>query len=227
MVRKIFLLMFTSAAGTLVLSSDGFAQGEATGSVRGTIELPPAGIITRKDRGARYRGAVRETAESSTDAEVTNIVVYLEGPTLSGGGENRKTVLDQRNAAFVPHVLPVVKGETVDITNRDKTYHNVFSLSAPKKFNIGRRPTGEAVPVRFDQSGVVQLFCDIHSHMTAFIIILENPFFVQPGRDGKFSIDGVPPGSYTVHVWHERYSADPQRVTIQAGKTATTDFFLQ
>ncbi len=221
--------MLILVSGMFSPSPEVFAQGAdaVTGSVRGTIELPPAGIITRRNRGARYRGAVREADESPTNAEMTNVVVYLEGRNLSGRGENRKPVLDQRNATFVPHVLPIVKGETVDITNRDKTYHNVFSLSTPRKFNIGRRPTGEAVPVRFDESGVVQVFCDIHSHMTAFIVILENAFYSQPGKDGKFSIDGVPPGNYTVHVWHERYSANPQQVTVQSGKTVVTDFFLQ
>lgn len=213
-----------------VVAEDSRAQepDHATGSVRGTIELPPAGLVSRRERGARYRGMTRETQETSgAEAEVTNVVVYLEGPSLPGRAAASRKILDQRNATFVPHILPIVKGETVDITNRDKTYHNVFSLSSPKKFNIGRRPTGEAVPVRFDQGGVVQVFCDIHSNMTAFIVVLDNPFFVQPDRKGGYTIEQVPPGTYTIQVWHERYSSDPQKIAIQAGKAASADFYLE
>jgi len=160
--------------------------------------------------------------------EVTNVVVYLEGQGLESVHRTLPpAVLDQRNATFIPHILPILKGTTVKIVNRDKTYHNVFSLSSTKKFDIGRRPTGEEVPVTFDKTGTVQVFCDIHSHMSAFIIVLENSFFIQPRADGTFSLDGVPPGKYTIRAWHERFSAAPQTVTVTAGQTSSIDFMLQ
>jgi plastocyanin len=154
--------------------------------------------------------------------------VYLEGSGLDRAQrDSRSAVLDQRDATFIPHVLPIVKGSTVRIVNRDKTYHNVFSLSPIKKFNIGRRPTGEEVPVTFDKTGIIQVFCDIHSHMSAFILVLNNSMFVQPSADGTFTLDDVPPGKYTIQAWHERFSAAPQSVTVTPGESVSVDFVLQ
>ena len=208
------------------------SQSQGIGTIKGKIQMPPLGTPLNQQRPARYGGyssGERSAASVKEQApEVTNVVVYLEGPGLENVQRDaRKAVLDQRNAAFIPHVLPIAKGTTVEIVNRDKTYHNVFSLSNTKKFNIGRRPTGEEAPVTFDKSGPVQVFCDIHSHMTAYILVLENPVFVQPKADGTFSLEGVPPGKYVIHVWHERFSASSQNITVNSGETATIDFTLQ
>lgn len=202
------------------------------GSIKGKIVMPPMAASISRQPPARY-GSYSSTGSGETTTreqapEATNVVVYLEGPGLDELQRvPRNAVLDQRNATFIPHVLPIVKGTTVEMVNRDKTYHNVFSLSGTKKFNIGRRPTGEEVPVTFDKTGTVQVFCDIHSHMNAYILVLENPAFVQPKADGTYSLDGIPPGKYTVHIWHERFSASPQNVTVGSGETSTVDFSLQ
>jgi len=135
--------------------------------------------------------------------------------------------MNQKNATFIPHVLPVLKGTTVDFVNEDNTYHDVFSLSSIKKFNIGRRPTGEVVPVKFDRTGVAEIFCDIHSYMAAFIVVLDNPFFAKPDSRGSFKIENIPPGTYTVKVWHERLHAPDQTVTITAGSTTTVHPVLE
>lgn len=204
---------------------------EQTGTVTGRIEILSAPPPARMERGARYRSAMAMKSmegKTSDQDERQNVVVYLEGPGLDAVQESSdaRATLDQLDVAFVPHVLAVQKGTKVDVINHDKVYHNVFSLSGPKKFNIGRRPTGEAVPVRFDKSGVVQVFCDIHSQMTAFIVILENRFFAQPGGDGMFTIGKVPPGTYTLKVWHERLTTPDQKVTITPSGTITTNVVL-
>ncbi len=161
--------------------------------------------------------------------EQRNVIVYLEG---SGLDQARATApiqatMSQKDATFEPRVLAIEKGTVVNFTNQDKTYHNVFSLSTTKKFNIGRRPTGEAVPIRFDRAGVAQIFCDIHSHMTAFIVVLDNPYFAEPDEEGRFTIPEVPPGTYTLHFWHERLSAPTMKVEVRPGVTATVNAVLE
>ena len=205
---------------------------EQTGTVSGKIELRGTPQQMRQERGTRYRNeAMKKEMEdpSPISNDTKNVVIYLEGRSLDAlqSPEAAKAKMDQRNTAFSPHVIAVQKGTTVDITNRDKVYHNVFSLSHPKKFNIGRRPTGEAVPVLFDKPGVVQLFCDIHSQMTAFIIVLNNHFFTQPDEHGSFTITGVPPGTYTIKVWHERLSAPEEKINIRSGEATVKNFVLE
>ncbi|HEX9615616.1 MAG TPA: carboxypeptidase regulatory-like domain-containing protein, partial [Bacteroidota bacterium] len=203
---------------------------EPTGVIEGTVTIPTL-PPSRSPRSSRYRrGAQTPEVLSADDSEMGNVVIYLEGKgweavRRSSGSE--KPVLDQRNAEFIPHVLPIVKGTSVRIVNRDRTYHNVFSLSSVKKFNIGRRPTGEEVPVSFEKSGVIQVFCDIHSNMSAFIVVLENPAFTQPSESGEFRLAGIPAGTFTVNAWHERLAAPSQQITVRAGETTKVSFTLQ
>ncbi len=221
---------------SLLLFFPGTTEGfipptQVFGTIKGRIAMPS--IVTQMNRRPSPYGSYSSDAESQRNTkglvpQVTNVVVYLQGPGIDQIQRDiRKAVLSQRDATFIPHVLPIVMGTTVEIVNRDKTYHNVFSLSSTKKFNIGRRPTGEEVPVTFNEKGTVQVFCDIHSHMSAFILVLENPMFVQPKADGTYVLEGVPPGNYTVNVWHEHYSAPPQNVTVNSGEPVTVDFTLQ
>ncbi len=164
---------------------------------------------------------MRMTHESTNENE--NVVVYLEGNGLQAyvNPELKRETMNQKNATFIPHVLPIVKGTVVDFVNEDDTYHNVFSLSSTKRFNIGRRPTGEVVPVKFDKTGIAEIFCDIHSYMSAFIVVLGSPFFAKPDEHGSFKIQGIPPGVYTVKFWHERLHSADKTVTITAGDVTT------
>jgi plastocyanin len=132
-------------------------------------------------------------------------VVYLETapqPALESPAPGR-AVLDQRNEAFVPYVVAVTVGSTVEFPNSDRIYHNVFSLSKPKRFDLGRYPRGQSRSVRFDQPGVVRVFCEIHSHMSAFVLVFAHRYFATTDAEGRYRIDGVPPGSYTLAVWND------------------------
>lgn len=205
-------------------------QAQEAGNIRGTVHVPALVQVAPRVRAPHYHSAGAPAVSKPTVAkkpEVTNVVVYLEGKGLERPVPREMPVLDQRDATFIPHILPIVKGMSVRIVNRDHTYHNVFSLSSVKKFNIGRRPTGEEVPVKFDKVGAVQVFCDIHSNMSAVILVLENGFFVQPKDDGTYDLSNVPPGTYTIKAWHERFSAPAQQVTVRAGATATVNFDFQ
>jgi len=113
----------------------------------------------------------------------------------------KKIVVDQRNLAFVPHVLAVRVGTTVEFPNNDKVFHNVFSFRDGKKFDLGMYPKGAMKPITFDKPGLARLFCNIHPNMAAYVMALESPYFAVSNENGRFTIAGVPPGTYTYHAW--------------------------
>src|SRR5262249_16907941 len=124
-------------------------------------------------------------------------VVYLESAPRGAFevNETGRAVMDQRNETFVPHLLAITTGPTVDFPNSDKIYHNVFSLSKTKRFDLGRYAAGHSQSVRFDRPGIVRVFCDIHSHMNAFILVFTHPFFALTDAEGRYRLDDVPPGT--------------------------------
>jgi plastocyanin len=133
-------------------------------------------------------------------------VVYLETApqgAFEAPQPRAHAVLDQRNETFVPYVLAVTVGTTVDFPNSDRTYHNVFSLSKAKSFDLGRYPRGESRSVRFDQPGMVRVFCEIHSHMSAFVLVFAHRYFATTDAEGRYRIDEVPPGTYTLAAWND------------------------
>jgi plastocyanin len=132
-------------------------------------------------------------------------VVYLDTAPRGAFDEREpaRAVMDQRNETFVPHVLAVMVGTVVDFPNSDRTYHNVFSLSRAKRFDLGRYAAGRSKSVRMDRPGVVRVFCDIHSHMNAFVLVFNHPFFDVTDTDGRFEVPSVPPGTYTIVGWYE------------------------
>jgi len=105
-------------------------------------------------------------------------------------------------------------------------FHNVFSLSSTRTFDLGRFPRGESKSIRFSKAGLVQVFCHIHSDMNAVIMVLDNPLFAVPNLQGHYVIEGVPPGEYRVVAWHERIKPITERVRVTAGQTATLDFTI-
>jgi hypothetical protein len=122
--------------------------------------------------------------------------------------------MDQRNETFVPHLLAVAAGTVVDFPNSDSTYHNVFSLSKARRFDLGRYARGKSKAVQFNTPGIVRVFCDIHSHMSAFVLVFGHPYFATTDTDGRYRIDNVPAGTYNVVAWHEGQTRDSRSVVI-------------
>lgn len=147
-------------------------------------------------------------------------VVWLtraDGPTPKPKAAPKQTVV-QRGKRFLPHVLAVPVGTEVVFLNEDKMFHNVFSLSRPNDFDLGLYEKGIARSQRFDAPGAVRLLCNIHSSMSAFVYVVDSPWYTQADAKGQFMLAGVPPGEYILHTWHEG-SARPsqQPVTVSAG----------
>jgi plastocyanin len=143
-------------------------------------------------------------------------VVYFEAAPR-GAFEDRESArvsLDQRRETFVPHVLAITAGTTVDFPNHDRTYHNVFSLSKAKRFDLGRYAAGTSKSVRFDRPGIVRVFCDIHSHMNASILVFGHRFFAVTDDQGRYEIDRVPPGSYLLSTWFEGAVREQRPLTV-------------
>jgi plastocyanin len=159
-------------------------------------------------------------------------VVYLESAPRAAFeiSEERRASMNQRNERFVPHVLAVVAGTWVDFPNNDATYHNVFSLSKTKEFNLGRYAAGHSKAVRFERPGIVRVFCEIHSHMSGFILVFAHRYFAETDDEGRFHLDAVPPGTYGVLVWNETVHGDPPKrlVTIpETGGDVDADFTIR
>jgi plastocyanin len=216
---RAFLLqaVLAVALGT-ILAHSGSAAG---GSIHGRVEVRQAPPAARRPDVAAL-GA----APPSADTESVRSVVYLE--TAPRGAfehaEQRRIVLDQRNETFVPHVLAITTGTTVEFPNSDQIFHNVFSLSKTARFDLGRYAAGRSKSVRFDRPGIVRVFCDIHSHMNAFILVFSHTFFALTDPDGRYRLDNVPPGSYSVIAWHEGILSSPKPAAVSADGAAELDF---
>ena len=132
----------------------------------------------------------------------------------------------QHQERFEPHVLPVTRGTSITFPNDDPIYHNVFSLSRARTFDLGRYPQGESKTVRFGSTGVVQVFCHIHADMNGHILVLPNRYFISPDSSGHFVIDGVPAGQYRLVAWHERIRPIVTVVRVDAGRTTMLDLSI-
>jgi plastocyanin len=201
------------------------APAARPGTIRGRVDVRrPASRIERRP------GVADLGSPAGRDLpDVLRSVVYLESAPrgafeTSDGG---RAVMDQRNETFVPHVLAIATGTTVDFPNSDKFYHNVFSLSKTRRFDLGRYAAGRSQSIRFDRPGIVRVFCDIHSHMNAYILVFGHPFFAMTEADGRYRIENVPPGSYNVVAWNEGTSTDPRNVAVPDGGVAELDFSVR
>jgi plastocyanin len=174
-------------------------------------------------------GAVkgRVTSEGSRATPVANAVVTIDGPASPASPEALHAVMDQREGTFIPHVLAVVVGTTVDFPNHDRTLHNVFSGSSAKKFDLGMYGEGETRSVTFDKPGVVRIGCNAHPAMGAFVVVHSSPLVAVTDATGSYTIEGVPAGSHRLRVWHESLAEREAPVVVHEGQTEHLDMRLQ
>jgi plastocyanin len=154
------------------------------------------------------------------------VLVYLEGVPGTYPAPKEHARIDQRGLVFIPHILPVLAGTTVDFLNNDNVRHNVFTPDG-EKFNLGTWPKGEARSYTFAKPGVYTLLCNVHPEMEAFVVVLENPFHALSTKEGSFRIEPVPPGTYSLRVFAGKLKADPVEVVVAAGGTANATVTLK
>ncbi len=157
-----------------------------------------------------------------------NTVVYIEHFDGNFAPPANNPVINQLGLKFLPHVLPVVVGTTVDFINSDDVLHNVFSPdSCADKFNLGTWPKNETNTYKYEKIGCESvLLCNVHPEMEAYVIVLQNPYFTVTDKEGNFNIENIPPGDYTLKVWNEKLKAKEEQITIPESGTIQVNFEL-
>ncbi len=183
------------------------------------LYFPGAGLA------GKITGAVKVKGLRSAD----NILVYLTKPPSNPLDLTKaQFVMDQQNLTFIPHILPIPVGATIQFPNNDKVDHNVFSMSRTKNFNLGSYKPGEIKTVLFDKPGLVELRCDVHAEMSAYIMVMKNPYWAVTDVSGRFEIPDINylkqhgisgvekllPGQYFIKTWHEKLKTEKRDVVI-------------
>ncbi len=178
--------------------------------------------------GTTWAGGIEGSINSDEDVKEsqTPVVIWVEGLT---GGEPQTTtpMISQSGIQFQPRVLAVGVGQTVQFPNEDDVAHNVFSLSKSKKFKLGIYPKGDSRDVSFEKPGVIDLFCSIHRHMHAVIVVAPSNYFAQSKLGEQFEIPSIPAGTYTVKVWNSKHKTSSYEVTVPESGNAELNITLK
>jgi plastocyanin len=181
------------------------AARASAGTVQGSVTLDPADLAVRDgSKPNPYVGqlsAQGRGASSAAAADTAFGVAWIADLPPGQPSSSPPARMDQAGQQFVPRILVIAAGQSVEFRNSDNVYHNIFSYSPPKRFDLGRYPKGQSRTVSFAKPGVVQVYCDIHSDMRADLVITPSERYALIGRSGRFRIKDVPAGSRTVKVW--------------------------
>ena len=218
MTRLIPLLV--ALAGASLLSG-----GTITGTVKASGAPTPEGAAA----SGNYQSRRYKFAEKVDYDRLTDFVIYIDAPIASvtpAGSTPPVAITTQKNAVFEPHVLAIAAGTTVKWPNEDDIYHNVFSMSETKEFNLGLYHQEKTPLVTFDKPGRVDVFCAIHSQMYCIILVVPNHFFAKVDANRPFTLRDVPAGTYKLRAWHERLPSQVREVVVPAEGEVRVDFNL-
>jgi plastocyanin len=211
-MRSLCLFILTAMLGGRLCLADA--------TIEGRVQLPkePAAPVMNKRYEIVAKGGVLAPVPPLA-------VVYLEG-AFSKRSATALKQMSQKDLTFVPVLLPVQVGTRVEFPNLDDTYHNIFSFSPAKRFDLGRYRSDERpIPsVLFDVPGLVTVRCDIHEHMRALILVLDTPYFVMSDNDGHFRLSGLPSGHYILKAWLTSKMTREQPVSLTNGTTLKVNF---
>jgi plastocyanin len=220
--RPPIALLALTCAGVAALSATGSAV-PASGRITGIVHLiAPGGTPLRS--GAYPTRQVNPKTPAA--AEIANVVVFVKNAPVEPTLPVARTAIAQRDEAFVPRVSAVTRGSIVEFPNFDGYFHNVFSLSRGATFDLGRFRKGEKRERPFARSGVVKVYCHIHSEMSATILVFDHRLYTTPAANGTFTIDTVPPGTYQLSAWHERIGETTKTIQVATGHAASVEFSL-
>jgi plastocyanin len=207
--------------------------------VRGTItvqrKLTPRNVTPTA--GLYQRGSAvalePDTKENALDYERSHVVVYLEGDQKGTSASpasvtDRASVpkMEQQNRRFSPDLVVVSAGGSVSFPNFDPIFHNVFSLSKPKTFDLGNYSKGQTRTVAFPKAGIVYVYCHLHPNMAGTIVVTPNLWAARVDAAGQYVLPDVPPGKYTVVAWHKTGGTFRKTIEVTAGKDSVADFFV-
>ena len=201
----------------------------AAGTIAGTVRaLAPADAPEAAVGGGSYDSRRYKFAERIDYEHLRDFVVYLDqaAPAAVVGAPQQAAVTTQRDASFDPHVLPIAVGTTVRWPNDDDIYHNVYSESEGKSFDLKFYKKEKVPEVVFDQVGRVDVFCAIHAKMHCIVLVLPNAYFARADAKGRFVLKDVPPGTYKVRARHERFPSQTKTVVVPAAGEVRVDFAL-
>lgn len=190
------------------------------GVIHGTIRVPSLEVRLQgregpepvSDSSMSRRRRPHRVLASDAVVYVDRVPAHVESALAAAAGPPARVA--QRNRAFVPRVLAVAASSSVEFPNHDSVDHWVFSLSPVGRFDLGRLPGGVSRSVRFPKAGVVNVYCDLDSHMEAFVLVLPHHGFARPTARGEFRLPALPPGSYVLHVWHPDLGRKSQPVQV-------------
>lgn len=211
-MKRLYALLLIAVLAT--------AQAPADTVIEGRVELPKTQhtpVVTKRYEIVAKGGVLAPYPPFA--------VVWLEGE-FARPAELPVLQMAQKDLAFTTPLLPVRVGTKVEFPNLDDTHHNIFSFSAPKRFDLGRytkdvRPIPSQV---FDRPGLVTLRCDIHEHMRGLVLVLDSPYFVKTDAEGRFRLGGLPPGRYKVKAWLSSKTTLERPVELKSGSTLRVDF---
>ena len=232
MRRGLLSLLLICALSPFVAGQPGTAgSGAVTGRVRLTAPPPGNPIIRmgmdpRCAEATRGKRIVQDAVVTSADGGLANAFVHLAGSFPDAPRPAGAVTIDQHNCVYRPRVVGARVGQTIEFRNSDPTLHNVHGLSnASNEFNVGQPVKGQVFGFQLKREEVMlDITCDVHRWMTAYVGVVDHPYFAVSGEQGSFTIDGIPPGRHTIRAWHERYGTLTQSVEVAGGNTAVVEF---
>jgi plastocyanin len=219
----------------LIAAGAGEAIAQGTGTIKGQIRLTgklPGNPVIRMGMDPKCskmnagKRVIQEYVVATIDGSLANVFVRLKGNLPQTPVPTQPVTIDQRGCVFLPRVVGARVGQTVQVKNSDDLLHNIDALSGKSNgFNIAQPRAGLVYEFKpKNEEVMLHLKCDVHNWMNLYIGVVTNPYFAVSDTKGTFQIDKVPPGTYTIEAWHERFGLVSKTVTVKAGAAATIDF---
>ena len=224
-----FAIVVTAVAVTALSAMPAFADG---GTISGTVKFDgPAPAkkqveITKDKDVCALKPHYEEDLIVDSSGGIANAVVVLKD--AKGAAKPADVTFDQKGCDYVPHVLAFPAGSTVKIVNSDGILHNIHTYSTKNpSFNMAQPKFKKVISQKVDDPEVIKVTCDAHGWMHGWWYVTDTPYYAVTDDKGNYTINNVPPGSYTIEVWQEKLGTDDQKVDVKAGATATSNFTLK
>lgn len=170
----------------------------------------------------------KDVSEDPLEFERSRVVIYVEGAGPAGNRQAGQApfTIEQLNRRFSPDLVVIPVGSTVSFPNMDPIFHNVFSLSKAKSFDLGSYDKGKTREVVFPKPGIVDVYCHLHPNMAATIVVTPNRWFARSDKSGQYRIEDVPPGRYTLVAWHKSAGLFKKSIVVESGRDSVADFLI-